>query len=81
MQKLSSFGRGKKIRPKKSLAWLLHEALQEQNSAGNELFCKSYCDAYKICLGAKQVQYKRVVDCSRSLPETFVSLTLFSAAW
>ena len=28
MQKLSSFGRGKKIRPKKSLTWLLHEALQ-----------------------------------------------------
>ena len=30
MQKLSSFGRGKKIRPKKSLTWLLHEALQLQ---------------------------------------------------
>ena len=28
MQKLSSFGQGKKIRPKKSLMWLLHEALQ-----------------------------------------------------
>ena len=28
MQKLSSFGRGKKIRPKKSLTRLLHEALQ-----------------------------------------------------
>ena len=27
MQKLSSFGRGKKIRPKESLTWLLHEAL------------------------------------------------------
>ena len=24
LQKLSSFGRGKKIRPKKSLTWLLH---------------------------------------------------------
>ena len=28
MQKLSSFGQGKKIRPKKSLMWLMHEALQ-----------------------------------------------------
>ena len=28
MQKLSSFERGKNIRPKKSLTWLLHEALQ-----------------------------------------------------
>ena len=28
MQKLSSFGQGKKIRPKKSLTQLLHEALQ-----------------------------------------------------
>ena len=28
MQKLSSFGRGKKIWPKKSLTWLLHEAVQ-----------------------------------------------------
>ena len=28
MPKLSSFGRGKKIRPKKSLTRLLHEALQ-----------------------------------------------------
>ena len=28
MQKLSSFGRGKKIRPKKVTWWLLHEALQ-----------------------------------------------------
>ena len=28
MQKLSSFGRGKKFRPKKSLTSLLHAALQ-----------------------------------------------------
>ena len=28
IQKLISFGRGKKIRPKKSLTWLLHKALQ-----------------------------------------------------
>ena len=28
MQKLSSFGQGKKIQPKKSLTGLLHEALQ-----------------------------------------------------
>ena len=33
MQKLSSFGRGKKIRPKKSLnMWLSHEALQLEES-------------------------------------------------
>ena len=28
MQKLSSFGQGKNIQPKKSLTWLLHAALQ-----------------------------------------------------
>ena len=31
MQKLSSFGRGKKFRPKKSLTSLLHAALQLDN--------------------------------------------------
>ena len=81
MPKLSSFGRGKKFRPKKSLTSLLHAALQEYNSTGNELSCKSYCDVYKIRFGAKQIQYERVVDCGRSLPEALVSLTFFSAAW
>ena len=81
MPKLSSFGRGKKFWPKKSLTSLLHAALQEYNSTGNELSCKSYCDVYKIRFGAKQVQYERVVDCVRSLPEALVSLTFFSAAW
>ena len=50
-------------------------------TTGNELSCKSYCDVYKIRFGAKQVQYERVVDCGRSLPEALVSLTFFSAAW
>ena len=81
MPKLSSFGQGKTIRPKKSLTSLLHAALQEYNSTGNELSCKSYCDVYKIRFGAKQVQYERVVDCGRSLPEALVSLTFFLAAW
>ena len=81
MLKLSSFGRGKTIRPKKSLTSFLHAALQEYNSTGNELSCTSYCDVYKIRFGAKQVQYERVVDCGRSLPEALVSLTFFSAAW
>ena len=81
MPKLSSFGRGKKFRPKKPLTSLLHAALQEYNSTGNELSCKSYCDVYKIRFGAKQIQYERVVDCGRSLPEALVSLTFFSAAW
>ena len=36
-QKLSSFGRGKKIRPKKSLTRLLHEALQLQTLALHKL--------------------------------------------
>ena len=62
MQKLSSFGRGKQFRPKKSLTSLLHAALQEYNSTGNELSCKSYCDVYRIRFGAKQVQYERVVQ-------------------
>ena len=53
----------------------------EYNSTGNELSCKSYCDVYKIRFGAKQIQYERVVDCGRSLPEALVSLTFFSAAW
>ena len=81
MPKLSSFGRGKKFRPKKSLTSLLHAALQEYNSTGNELSCKSYCDVYKIRFGAKQIQCERVVDCGGSLPEALVSLTFFSAAW
>ena len=81
MPKLSSFGRGKKFRPKKSLTSLLHAALQEYNSTGNELSCKNYCDVYKIRFGAKQIQYEGVVDCGRSLPEALVSLTFFSAAW
>ena len=79
--KLSSFGRGKTIRPKKSLTSFLHAALQEYNSTGNELSCKSYCDVYKIRLRAKEVQHERVVNCGRSLPEALVSLTFFPAAW
>ena len=81
MPKLSSFGRGKTIRPKKSPTSLLHAVLQEYNSTGNELSCKSYYDVYKIRFGAKQVQYERVVDCSRSLPEALLLLTFLSAAW
>ena len=77
MPKLSSFGRGKTVRTKKSLTSLLHAALQECNSTGNELSCKSYCDIYKIRFGATQVQYERVVDCGQSLPEALVSLTFF----
>ena len=37
MPEFSSFGQGKKIRPKKSLMWLLHEALQL--SIVNFFFC------------------------------------------
>ena len=81
MPKLSSFGRGKTIRPKKSLMSFWHAALQEYNSTGNELSCKSYCDVYKIRFGAKQVQYEPVVDRGQSLPEALVLLTFFSAAW
>ena len=46
MQKLSSFGRGKKIRPKWSLTIFLHAALQfiefitcERNETLNEMMC------------------------------------------
>ena len=44
MQKLSSFGRGKKIRPKKSLTWLLYKALQIQVVMVNSLTCGLWFD-------------------------------------
>ena len=50
MQKLSSFGQGKKISLKSHLSGYSSRIELHCYSAGNELLCKSYCDVYKIRL-------------------------------
>ena len=56
MQKLSSFGRGKEIRPKKSLTRLLHEALQFLTKKGI-IFRFSITETYIVVVlrGAKNL--------------------------
>ena len=59
MQRFSSFGQ-KKTRPKFDIERYAATSSRIEldcYSAGNELFCKSYCDVYKIRFGTKQVQY------------------------